>query len=113
MSRWGFIGVCSCVLTSIAIAKDDLTIFAGASCWSPGQLEREIRQGCWFLCRGPPEITVSGACDHELTDDGEPRPRADLWLSMLSACGEDEAKLAQLMDAASEDDEYGAPCDEF
>ncbi len=92
---------------------DDVSIFVGASCWYSGQLEKEISEGCWLLCRGPPEIALSGVCDHEQVDEGEPRPKADLWLSMMSAFGEDEARLAYLMQAASEDDEYGGPCDEL
>jgi len=92
---------------------EDVSFFVGASCWYPGQLEKEIKQGCWLLCRGPPEIALTGACDHDSTEEGEPRPKADLWLSMLSACGEDEAKLASLVEAASEDDEYGEALDEF
>lgn len=63
--------------------------------------------------KGPPEIALSGVCEHEPTEEDEPRPRADLWLSMMSSCGEDETKLAHLVAKASEDDEYGAACDEF
>lgn len=95
------------------ISTDDVSFFVGASCWYPGQLEKEIKQGCWLLCRGPPEIALSGVCEHEPTQDEEPRPKADLWLSMMCAYGEDEAKLAQLTLTASEDDVYGEACDEF
>ena len=58
-------------------------------------------------------MALSGTCEHEQTGKGEPRPKADLWLSMLSAIGEEEAHLAHLMSAATEDDEYGAASDEF
>lgn len=37
---------------------------------------------------------------------------ADLWLSMMSACGEDEAKLAHLLYDADWD-ENGQACDDF
>lgn len=93
--------------------KDDVSFFIGASSWYAGQLEREIQQGCWLPVRGPPEIALSGVCEHEPTGEEEPRPKADLWLSMLSSCGEDEAKLAHLVVDASEDDEYSVACDEF
>jgi hypothetical protein len=92
---------------------DDVSFFVGASSWYPGQLEQEIQQGCWLPVHGPPEIALSGVCEHEPTNEREPRPKADLWLSMMSSCGEDEANLAHLMANASEFDDYGAACDEF
>ena len=92
---------------------DDVAFMVGASCWYPGQLEKEINEGCWLLCRGQPEMALSGTCEHEQTEAGEPRPKADLWLSMMSAVGEEEARLAHLMQAADDDDEYGGAVDEF
>jgi hypothetical protein len=65
------------------------------------------------LCRGPPEIALSGVCEHEQVEETKPRPKADLWLSMMSAFGEEEARLAYLMQVANEDDEYGGPSDEL
>jgi hypothetical protein len=96
------------------VCIDDISFFVGASSWYHGQLEREIKQGCWIPCCGPPEIALSGVCEHEPTDDeGKPRPKADLWLSMMSAMGEGEAMLAHLLVAAPQDDEYGDACDDF
>ena len=81
-------------------------------------MEDEIAKGWWIPCSGPAEIAVSGVCEHGPTEEGEPRPKADLWLSMLSACGKDEARLAHLLlPATTEDmdgeDMYGNPCDDF
>ena len=77
-------------------------------------MEKEIEQGSWLLCRGPAEIALTGVCEHEPTDDGEPLPAADLWLSMLAACGEDEANLARMFVTLSDDKEgYGSACDQF
>jgi hypothetical protein len=89
---------------------DDIGFFVGASTWSPGQLENEIAQGFWIPCRGPPAIALTGICEHEPTTNK--RPLADLWLSMMSACGEDEGKLAHLF-YHEEWDENGLPCDAF
>ncbi|CAB9519591.1 Uncharacterized ACR, COG1678 [Seminavis robusta] len=105
-------------VASGTLDRDDVTFFVGASCWYQGQLEREVAEGCWFLCRGPPEIVVSGACEHHdlaEEEEGESRPRADLWLSMMSAFGREEARLAHWTNPSltTEDHKYGAPCDEF
>ena len=104
---------------------DDVSFFVGASIWSPGQLAAEIAQGYWIPCRGPPEMALDGICEHEHQDE-EPttstststststksRPLADLWLSMMSACGTDEAKLSHLFHH-DHWDENGMPCDDF
>jgi putative AlgH/UPF0301 family transcriptional regulator len=95
------------------LEKDDVSFFVGASSWAPGQLENEIERGCWIPCRGPPQIAHSGICDHEPAAKGRPRPKADLWLSMLSACGEDEAKLAHLVWTDDGQNELGEACDDF
>eukprot|EP00980_Cylindrotheca_fusiformis_P028970 scaffold22681_cov146-Cylindrotheca_fusiformis.AAC.2 len=76
-----------------AVAKGEIE---SASTWAPGQLENEIAQGYWIPCRGPPEIALTGICDHAPTGKSDKRPVADLWLSMFSACGTDEARLASL-----------------
>lgn len=81
-----------------------------------GQLEREIQQGFWLPCRGPPEMALTGACDHVGDDEvyakEAERPKADLWLSLMCAMGNDEATLAHLF---SKDDfhEYDDVCDNF
>jgi len=92
--------------------RDDISFFVGASIWSPGQLAAEIAQGYWIPCRGPPEMALDGICEHEPTISGSSRPLADLWLSMMSACGEDEAKLSHLFHN-DHWDENGMPCDAF
>jgi len=94
--------------------RDDLSFFVGACRWGYGQLESEVEQGCWLPCRGPPDIAQLGICDHEPTaGKGKPRPKADLWLSMMSACGEDEATLAHLVWADDGGSDFGAACDAF
>ena len=113
--------------------RDDFTFFVGASVWTVGQLKREIEQGFWIPVRGPPNMAYSGMCEHqefeeeEKEDEAEAddtneemnkkkkaktRPKADLWLSMLSAVGEHEAELAELV--GQEDvgkDPNSKPCD--
>jgi putative AlgH/UPF0301 family transcriptional regulator len=98
-------------VSSGRLDREDVSFFVGASLWLPGQLESEIERGFWLPCRGSPEIALSGICQHEPLEKGEHRPKADLWLSMLSACGEGEAELANLLWSA-EEDELGAPCDD-
>jgi len=60
-------------------------------------------------------MALTGMCERYGDDDNErKRPKADLWLSMMCALGEDEANLAHLV---SNDDEeysdYGEACDMF
>lgn len=93
--------------------RDEIAFFVGASCWSPGQLESEIERGFWLPCRGPPEIALSGVCQHKSSSKGQSRPKTDLWLSMLSACGEGEAELAHLLWSDDGEDEYSDACDDF
>jgi hypothetical protein len=68
-------------------------------------------------------MALHGICEHESTPTttsgggegskgGRKRPLADLWLSMMSACGEDEAKLAHLY-YHDQWDENGLACDDF
>ena len=57
-------------------------------------------------------MVLEGICDHEPTLPGKKRPVADLWLSMMSACGDDEAKLSHLF-RHDHWDENGLPCDAF
>lgn len=97
-----------------ALNREDVSFFVGASSWAAGQLEGEIERGCWLPCRGPPDIAYSGICDHLPCEDGKSsRPKADLWLSMLSACGEDESRLAHLMYHDNGESPHGQPCDEL
>jgi putative AlgH/UPF0301 family transcriptional regulator len=92
---------------------EDISFFVGASCWSVGQMEKEIELGFWLPCSGPTSIAQSGICEHDYTVKGEPRPEADLWLSMMSSCGEEEAKLAHLLYRDDGRDKNGAACDDF
>ena len=103
---------CATAVTKGHLDRDDVTFFIGASSWSPGQLEQEIERGFWLVCRGPPEIAHSGMCEHDTDENETERPKADLWLSMLAACGEDEARLAHLTWQDDGEDELGAPCDD-
>ncbi|KAI2510007.1 putative ACR [Fragilaria crotonensis] len=86
------------------LQPSDVCFYAGASCWEARQLESEIERGFWIPCRGPPEIALTGKCDHQQSNS-----RDDLWLSMLSACGQEEANLAHLLVDA--DDVEVVPCD--
>jgi hypothetical protein len=94
------------------VGLDDISFFVGASTWAPGQLESEIAQGFWIPCRGPPEIALTGICEHDTTSKSEIKPLADLWLSMMSACGNDEGRLANLF-YHHDWDENLLPCDTF
>ena len=117
--------------------EDDISFFVGASCWSVGQLEREIENGFWLPCIGPTSIAQTGMCEYYNTtatngtdttthsssvetpqqqqqsspNSHHPRPEADLWLSMMSACGIEEAKLAHLLYKDDGKDPNGAACD--
>lgn len=121
------------------IDREDVSFYVGASTWSPRQLAAEIAQGYWMPCRGPPEMVLHGICEHEQPtgssssnsnsninnnnkgidktngNDGsqKQRPLTDLWLSMLSACGEEEAKMAHLFYSEHQWDENGQACDAF
>jgi putative AlgH/UPF0301 family transcriptional regulator len=110
---------------------NDVSFFVGATCWSVGQLESEIERGFWLPCPGPLHIAQSGICRHEQRSssatssvDSTPssneamngsrdRPRTDLWLSMLSACGSNEAMLAHLFADDDGKNEFGRACDAF
>jgi putative AlgH/UPF0301 family transcriptional regulator len=92
--------------------REDVSFYVGAATWSPGQLAAEIAQGYWLPCRGPPAMALHGICEMTLSSTGK-RPLADLWLSMLSACGEEEAKLAHLFYNENQWDENGQACDAF
>jgi putative AlgH/UPF0301 family transcriptional regulator len=116
--------------------RDSFSFWVGASCWEAGQLESEIQRGFWLPCRGPPDICFTGMCEHN-TDDinnrihnnddkdtgklvtgivagtkQSDRPRADLWLSMMSANGNDNATLAHLL-LKEEYHEDTEACDDF
>jgi putative AlgH/UPF0301 family transcriptional regulator len=93
--------------------RDDVSFFVGASTWSHGQLASEIARGYWIPCRGPPEMALHGICEHEPGSASGKRPLTDLWLSMMSACGEDAAKLAHLFYHEDQWDENGLACDAF
>jgi putative AlgH/UPF0301 family transcriptional regulator len=93
--------------------RNDVSFFVGASVWTTGQLENEIERGSWLPCRGPPEIAHTGICEHDPSQKGGPRPKADLWLSMMTACGYHEGELAHLFyDDDAAEDALGDPCDE-
>ena len=62
-------------------------------------------------------MALDGICEHEEYPDdcsfaSKNRPLADLWLSMMSACGTEEAKLSHLFHN-DHWDENGMPCDDF
>ena len=96
----------------VSVFLDDVSFFVGASTWSVVQLQNEIAQGFWIPCRGPPEIALTGICEHDIPKDSK-RPLADLWLSMMSSCGEDVAKLAHLFHNENELHHNGLPCDAY
>jgi hypothetical protein len=109
----GNIAHAAAAVRSGKLDREDVSFFVGASCWSVGQLESEIERGCWLPCSGPVTIAHSGICDHDPTTKGEPRPEADLWLSMMTSIGEAEADLAHLMYRDTARDINGAVCDNF
>ena len=63
-------------------------------------------------CRGPSQIAVTGECEHNKTPGGKRHPFPDLWLSMLSACGDEERKLGNLFHDQKWDTN-GLACDVF
>lgn len=104
-----------CNRTHIFLASDDVSFYVGASCWEVGQLQSEIDRGYFIPCSGPPDMALTGMCERFGDDDNESkRPKADLWLSMMCALGEDEANLAHLISNDEEEySEYGEACDMF
>ena len=91
---------------------DDVSFYVGASCWEVGQLESEIDRGYFIPCSGPPDMALTGMCERVGDDDKDvKRPKADLWLSMMCALGEDEANLAHLVSNDKDESEYGEACD--
>jgi putative AlgH/UPF0301 family transcriptional regulator len=122
----GDILTAAAAVTSGQLDRKNVTFFVGASSWMPGQLESEIERGLWLPCRGPPEIAMYGTCEYytdETEENKEPnssrntetakRSKPDLWLSLLSACGEDEAKLAHLLWNDDGFHAYGSALDNF
>ena len=81
----------------------DFSFFSGSSVWESGQLESEIERGFWLAASGPPTVALSGECD------GFRGPQ--LWLSMMSALGEGEVHLAQLLMNDDGNSPNGKPCD--
>lgn len=47
---------------------DDYSFVIGAACWSPGQLDHEIKRGCWLPFRGPSQMAHTGMCEHNDVD---------------------------------------------
>lgn len=91
---------------------DDVSFYVGASCWDLGQLESEIERGFFIPCRGPPYIALTGVCERVGDDENDmKRPKADLWLSMMCAMGEDEANLAHLLSNDDDCSDFGDACD--
>lgn len=91
----------------------DVIFFAGASSWSSGQLESEVERGYWLPCRGPVSVALTGTCHDRDGNSYLPtqRPKSDPWLSMMAACGKEEAALAHLLLADDGEDDFGRPCD--
>mmetsp|Transcript_2272 Transcript_2272/g.3474 ORF Transcript_2272/g.3474 Transcript_2272/m.3474 type:complete len:498 (+) Transcript_2272:202-1695(+) len=94
------------------IQEENFSFIAGASCWEPGQLENEIKKGYWIPCAGPPDIAFSGSC---VVNGAENMSVADssLWVSTMASLGEQEGRMAQIIEDFVEYDENGLPCDEF
>lgn len=103
----------------------DVALFVGCSTWSEGQLEREVEQGCWLPFAAPATLALTGTLprDHSsspsATDDQDsdvmarqPPPTTDLWFTLMSALGEEEQQLANLLHKDNGNDENGGPCDE-
>jgi putative AlgH/UPF0301 family transcriptional regulator len=90
--------------------KDSFSFVIGASCWEDGQLESEIEKGYWIPFSGPPQIAFSGACDISGVD-GISVTESSLWVSIMTALGEEEGRFAQMMETI-EYDNNGLPCDE-
>lgn len=93
---------------------EDVAMFVGCSMWSEGQLENEVERGVWIPCAAPSRFALTGICDHHEagTNDRNGRPIANLWLSMMSALGEEERELAHWLIWDDGNDENGDACDQ-
>lgn len=93
---------------------DDFTFIVGASCWENDQLESEVAKGYWLPCSGPPSIAMTGQCQHddEFNEGNTIPAKSDLWLSMMCAISNHEARLANLL-FEEKHSENGDACDEF
>lgn len=90
--------------------EESFSFVVGATCWEPGQLESEIEKGYWIPCSGPPEIAFSGSCAVNGADNVSVS-ESSLWVSMMASLGEEEGRMAQIIEDFEYDDN-GLPCDE-
>ena len=63
------------------VSYSDCRFFAGFSSWGPGQLEREIEEGSWFVTRGERSLIFSSRAE-------------DLWGIVLRHMGGEYAWLS-------------------
>ena len=94
---------------------DAFSFVIGASCWESRQLEGEIARGYWLPCNGPPEMTLTGECFSLETgpENDKLTPESDIWLSMMCAMGDHEARMAQFVFGDKHRDENGEACDDI
>lgn len=99
------------------LAPTDLAFFIGGSTWSEGQLEKEINLGFWIPCTAPISLALFSPafCQAGPSIDGKSDRHSgeDLWLSMMMACGQEEAELAQLLYGKDLTDPNIDACDEI
>jgi len=86
-------------LSSCSLSSSNFSFVVGASCWSPDQLETELRRGYWLLANGPHELAFHA-------DKYKTKNESSLWAQMLSALGREEGDLAKLF--VDDDDFDGA-----
>ena len=84
----------------------DVRFFAGATCWSVNDLRTEVDHGFWIPFRGPPEILLTATYESQKYND-------DLWLTMVSAYGPQEAMLAHMIVNDEDWEKVNEPCDFF
>ena len=63
----------------------------GHAAWVPGQLQREIDKGVWYLAAASADLVLRYAGAPVRADDDP----ADLWRDVLACLGEDFAEVAR------------------
>ena len=82
------------------LPADDFTFFVGASAWTVGQLESEIRRGFWLPCAAPVTLAqgpTPSTSTPTPTSSSTLEAMDDFYLQVLAACGPQEAALANLV----------------
>eukprot|EP00538_Stauroneis_constricta_P004732 CAMPEP_0119570756 /NCGR_PEP_ID=MMETSP1352-20130426/43773_1 /TAXON_ID=265584 /ORGANISM="Stauroneis constricta, Strain CCMP1120" /LENGTH=458 /DNA_ID=CAMNT_0007620429 /DNA_START=537 /DNA_END=1913 /DNA_ORIENTATION=- len=88
-----FIGGSEELMQQVRISRFDphqALFVKGHAAWVPNQLEREIQKGVWYTASVSPDFLLRYAGAPVTEEDDE----NDLWADILSAMGDDYAKIA-------------------